>query len=44
MRAAADGPRIARLIADDILTDVPACNLGQFPADQTNAFQAARAA
>jgi pimeloyl-ACP methyl ester carboxylesterase len=33
IRAAAHEPRVARVIADDILTDFLACNLRQFPAD-----------
>jgi pimeloyl-ACP methyl ester carboxylesterase len=32
IRAAAHEPRVARVIADDILTDFLACNLRQFPA------------
>jgi pimeloyl-ACP methyl ester carboxylesterase len=33
IRAAAHEPRVARVTADDILTDFLACNLRQFPAD-----------
>ena len=40
IRAAAGEPRVARVIADDVLTDFLACNLRQFPTAAGTAVRA----